>query len=188
MALTVFSINEVKSRRMRWVVIFSIQFLLDFSFARRDSWVAESGMITSSGLTTCEKGNIGVPWLKHCNWACWRASVYNMFPTKQCIHPFCAVDDRPPWDLCFLTALLLQWGFRYVDACCNCCGRIRGCRLIYTVCSGLNAMSGVAVQHAALNRSIPLLLSANRVVSGKMLIMICWWWLPVLAAPMWVIS
>lgn len=82
MALTVFSINEVKSRRMRWVVIFSIQFLLDFSFARRDSWVAESGMITSSGLTTCEKGNIGVPWLKHCNWACWRASVYNMFPTS----------------------------------------------------------------------------------------------------------
>lgn len=69
---------------MRWVVIFSIQFLLDLSFARRDSWVAGSGMITSSGLITCERENSNMPWLKHCNWACGRASVYmyDMFPTS----------------------------------------------------------------------------------------------------------
>lgn len=99
MALTVFSINEVKSRRMRWVVIFSIQFLLDFSFARRDSWVAESGMITSSGLATCEKDNIGVPWLKRCNWACWRASVYNMFPTS-CVSTLSVLRTTDPPGTC----------------------------------------------------------------------------------------
>lgn len=65
-------------------MIFSIQVLWDFSFVRRDSWVAESGMVTSSGLITCEKDKVGVPQLKHCDRARWRASVYtcNMFPTS----------------------------------------------------------------------------------------------------------
>lgn len=73
-------------------------------------------------------------------------------PDQLCIHRFCTAADRPPWDLCFPTALLLQWGLRYLDTCCDHCKRIKGSRLICSIFSGLNATSGIAVQRAALNR------------------------------------
>ena len=70
---------------------------------------------------------------------------------------------------CFCAGVL-----RYVDACYDYCGTIGGSCLIYTVCSGLNGTSGIAVQHAALNRSIhvPCYLPTVWLVV-KMLIMIC---------------
>lgn len=156
---------------MRWTVIFSIQVLSDFSFARSDSWVAGSGMITSLGFITCEKDNIGVPRLKHCNGACWRASVdmENMFPTS-CVSTL----SVPPWDVRLPTALPLQWGFWYLGTRYNHSRRIRGSHLIYAVHSALNATSGIAVQHAALIRSIhpSCYLPALRLL-GKMLSVIC---------------
>lgn len=109
---------------MRWMVIFSVQALVDFSFVWRDSWVAASGMVTSSGLITCEKDNIGGPWLKHCNWACWRASVCT-FPTC-CISILSVLQTTALPGTCASLQPCCCGGVRNADACYNCCVGIPG--------------------------------------------------------------
>ena len=77
-------------------------------------------------------------------------------PEQLRVHCFCTAANRPLWDLRCPTALLPPRGSRCLDTCCDYCGRLEGSCLIYTTFSGLNAASGIAVPHAALDRGTHL--------------------------------
>lgn len=135
------------------MVIFSVQSLVDFSFVWRDSWVAASGMVTSSGLITCEKHNWGA--LVRALSLSLLESISLYVPDLLHIHSFCTADNSSPWDLCVPPALFLWRGVRSADACYNCCVGVSGLHS-----SGLNATSGIVVQQI----NAPLLLSGSHVV------------------------
>lgn len=153
---------------MSWMVIFSVQSLVDFSFVWRDSWVGASGMITSSGLITCEKDNIGESWLKHCHWACWRASVC-MFPTC-CVSTLSVLQRALPGGCASLQPCF--WG-RCEE--CWCLLRLL-CRNLWAVLLVLVWMQPLALQSSRLwadQCTRPALWQSCGSLGRELLIMVC---------------